>query len=281
MDSFKNKITTYIIPFIIISLFISCENNARKKDISFLLPKESKCIEIINVDSIAFKDVYKFRELVYNHPVLIAHNFMTVLDDSLASPMPLPSAYDITDIRWNDGLCFFSSDSTVFYGDNNGRIHPIICLDGEINSFHVSESRIIVPLDSLLLEYRFGDEDVSCIANVHKTISCVHDIESAIFFSTGREIYLHSEEQIYRIYEAKEPISSFAVHSSGGIFLGTQKGVSYLTPDYKLLEIVSTPAKDLSIIGDDLYIIFEDNSSVKITDISNYQHLIEEINISN
>lgn len=280
MDTFKNKIAKFVISFTIVSI-VSCENNARKNDIPFLLPKESKCIEIINVDSIAFKEAYMFRELVNNRPVLIAHNYMTVLDDSLASPMPLPTEYEITDICWNDGLCFFSADSTVFYGDNNGRIHPIICLDGEIHSFHVSESRIIVPLDSLLLEYRFGDEEVTCIANIHKSISCVNDIESVLFFSSGRDLYLYNEGQLYRIYEAKEPVSSFAVHPSGGIFLGTQKGVSYLTPDYQLLEIVSPPAKDISIIGDDLYIIFDDNSSVKITDVSNYQHLVEDSSISN
>ena len=270
----------FVISFTIVSLIVSCENNARKMDITFLLPNGSKCIEIINVDSIAFKEAYMFRELVNNRPVLIAHNYLTVLDDSLASPMPLLAAYDITDIHWNDGQCFFSSDSTIFYSENTGRIHPIICLDGEINSFNVSESRIIFPLDSLLLEYRFGDNEVTCIANIHETISCVHDIESVLFFASGRDLYLSNEDQIYRIYESKEPISSFAVHPSGGIFLGTQKGVSYLTPDYQLLEIVSTPAKDLSIIGDDLYIIFEDNSSVKITDVSNYQHLVEDSSIS-
>lgn len=281
MDTFKNEIVKFVFSLSIVSLIVSCVNSARKSDVSFLIPSGSECIEIVNVNSMALKDPYMFRELVNNHPVLIANNYMTVLDDTLASPMPLPLAYDISDIHWLDGQCFFSSDSTVFYGDNNGGIHPILCLDRKINSFQVSESRIIVPADSLLLEYQFGDEKVTCIANIHQTISCAYDTEDAPFFSSGENLYLLNEGQIYHIYEGSEPISSFVVHSSGGIFLGTEKGLSYLMPDYKFMEIVSVPVKELSIIGDDLFIIFEDNSSVKITDISNYQHHIEEFSSSN
>ena len=281
MDTFKNEIVKFVFFLSIVPLIVSCVNNARKSDVSFLIPSGSECIEIVNVNSMALKDPYMFRELVNNHPVLIANNYMTVLDDTLASPMPLPLAYEISDIHWLDGQCFFSSDSTVFYGDNNGGIHPILCLDRKINSFQVSESRIIVPVDSLLLEYQFGAEEITCIANIHQTISRANEIEDALFFSSGKNLYLLDEDQIYHIYEGTEPISSFVVHSCGGIFLGTEKGLSFLMPDYKLFEIVSAAIKDLTIIGDDLFIIFEDNSSVKITNISNYQRQIEEFSITN
>lgn len=273
----KSQIIQFSVWICIIGFLIECSNNTNNSVKSFILPEGSECIEIINADSISLDVPYVFRALYDNHPSLILDRYLTVLDDTLSSPFLLPFDFPFSDIHWNDGQCFIASDSTIFYGDNKGIVYPLVESDDRIRSFSVTDERILYPCDSLLLEYRFGAEQINCIINAHNRISKVVDLLSSIFYASENDLFLVYENSSYRLYDAEEKIYSFEVHPTGGVFVGTQSGLTFINPDYKKIIIIDEPVLDLQLIGDDLYVIFSNNGSVAITDVSNYQSVSDII----
>ncbi len=258
----------------IVTILLSCGNKTAPGAVSYLLPEGSECMELLNADSLSAPMTYLFRELYGGHPALVAFNHLTVLDDTLSTPVRMPYEYDVVDVHWVDGDCYFSSDTTVYYGENNGVAYPLVVLNKRIDSFDVSDSRILLPVDSLILEYRFGAEKLSCLTNAHQVISHLEDAESSIFYSVGCDLYLLHDSTIYHLVTVDEEITSFVVHPDGGVFLGTKGGLTYVTPDYVMVDIVSKPVHALSLIGDNLYVIFEDNGSVMLTNVSYYDDLL-------
>lgn len=264
-----------IIPVLgIVSVLLSCGNKTAPGAVSYLLPEGSECVEILSADSLSVPMSYQFRELYGGHPALVAFNHLTVLDDTISTPIRMPYDYDVVDIHWVDGDCFFSSDTTVYYGENNGKAYPLVVSNKRIDSFDVSDGRILLPVDSLILEYRFGSEKLSCLTNAHQVISHLEDAETSIFYSAGCDLYLLYDSTIYHLVTADEEITSFVVHPNGGVFLGTTGGLIHVSPDYVIADIVQKPVHSLSLIGDNLYVIFDDNGSVMLTDVSNYDRLL-------
>ena len=260
-----------VLVIVAVTLLLSCGNNKTASvATSYLLPEGSECVEILNADSLSAPLTYQFRELYGGHTALVAFNHLTILDDTLSTPIRMPYEYDVADIHWVDGDCFFSSDSTVYFGENNGHAFPLVVSNKRIDSFSVSDSRILLPVDSLILEYRFGTETLSCLTNAHQVISHLEDAESSIFYSAGCDLYLLHDSTIYHLVAVAEEITSFVVHPNGGVFLGTKEGLIYVTPDYVMVDIVSEPVRDLSLIDDNLFAVFENNSSVMFTNVSNY-----------
>ena len=257
-----------------VTILMSCANKTEPGTVSYLLPEGSECVEILNADSLSAPMMYLFRELYGGHPAIVAFNHLTVLDDTLSTPIQMPYEYDVVDIHWVDGDCFFSSDTTVYYGENNGVAYPLVVLNKRIDSFDVSDSRILLPVDSLILEYRFGAKDLSCLTNAHQVVSHLEDAETSVFYSVGCDLYLLHDSTIYHLVTVDEEITSFVVHPDGGVFLGTKGGLTYVTPDYIIVDIVSKAVRALSLIGDNLYVIFDDNGSVMLTDVSNYDRLL-------
>lgn len=274
MGTLKNyKIGPFIFLLALLALPYSCRDKKEVQQLSFLLPEGSECVEIINADSLALNSRYLYRELFDKHPTLIVSNYVTVLDDSLSSPIHLPFDYSISDIHWNEGQCFFASDSTIYYGDNRGNAYPILKTNKTIRSFTVTNERILCPLDSLLVEYIFGTDSVSCLINTHRNITKTEDCQSCVFYALESDIFLLYDNVAYHIYQSQNTITSFVVDNEGGLFIGTELGLEYVTPEYTAIEIATLPVSDLTLIGDDLYIVFADNNSVKITKVSNYKAL--------
>lgn len=274
MDSIKNhKALERCLGLCLIAFLFSCGNKKEETSNSFLLPEGSDCIEIIKADSLTFNAQYTFRALNDKHPAVVVQNYFIALDDSLSAPIEFPFHYNISDIHWVGDDCYFSSDSTIFGVDNRGNIYPLVISHKRIYSFCISDDGILFPDDSLVVEYILGTGRVSPIINAHHTINHVVKLFSSVYYSTGKDIYLHHDKTTYHLYSSEHVISTFAVHSNGDIFLGTKQGLLYMNPNYTIIEITPTPIQDLTIIGDDLYVIFEDNNSILLTNISNFNKL--------
>ena len=266
----RKRVSCFLLFFVLFQFF-SCSNQKNVEEIYFLIPEGSECIEVFNADSLGMDVRYMFRELVDNQPVLVAFNFISPLDDSLHTTGRLPFDMSITDIHWNEGECFFSSDSTIYYSEVNGIVHPLLKADKMIRSFIVANESILFPKDSLLIEYTFGANDMTCLVNAHQNISNLYALEQAVFYSSGSDIVMIYENTAYHIFDAQEFITSFVVHQNGDLFIGTPTGLSSLNPAYDIVNITNKPVRELELINDALYVIFDDNSSVKITSVSNYR----------
>lgn len=274
MDSIKShKTLGRCLWLCLIGFLLSCSNKKEEADNSFLLPEGSECIEIINADSLAFNAHYLFRALNDSHPAVVLQNYIISLNDSLLVPIEIPFNYNISDIHWVGEDCYISSDSTIYAMDNSGNTYPLVFSHRGIQSFCISDDRILFPDDSLVVEYFLGANMVSPIINAHHTISHIVQRPSSVYYSTGKDLFLHHDKTTYHLYSSEYVISTFAVHSNGDIFLGTNRGLLYMNPNYTIIEIASLPVQDLTIIGDDLYVIFEDNNSILLTNISNFNKL--------
>lgn len=270
----KQKVRCFLLLFVLLQFF-SCNNQKNDEETYFLIPEGCECIEIFNADSLGMDVRYMFRELVDDQPVLVALNFISPLDDSLHTTARLPFDMSISDIHWIEGECFFSSDSTIYYSEMNGTVHPIIKTGKMIRSFIMANESILFPEDSLLIEYTYGANELNCIVNAHQSISCLYAIEPAVFYSSGSDVVMLYENTAYHIFDAQEFITSFVVHQNGDLFIGTLTGLSYLNPEYEIVRITNKPVSELELIDDVLYVIFDDNSSVKITNVSNYRSTIK------
>lgn len=274
MVVFKNsKKVAWLILLCCIILLPSCNKEKIPQDMTFLLPEGSECIEIINADSLSWNTPYIFRPFYDGHPAIIANNYLTVIDDTLSSPIPLSFDHIISDIHWIERGCFFSADSTIFYGGDDGKMHPLVVSNRKIDSFCVSDNRILFPVDSSIVEYIFESNEVTPIVQVHSTIHHLVQETSSIFFSAGNDLFLYYSNELYHLFYSNSEIITFAIHPSGSIFLGSEKGLSFLTPEYKKIDIASIPIRDLTLIGDDLFVIFKDNSSVMLTNVSQFNNL--------
>lgn len=274
MDKIKNhKALELCIWSCLIAFLFSCGNKKEETSNSFFLPEGSDCIEIIKADSLAFNAHYTFRALNDKHPAVVLQNYIISLDDSLSAPIELPFNFNISDIHWVGDDCYLSSDSIIYAIDYSGNTYPLVFSHKGIQSFCVSDDRILFPDDSLVVEYVLGADNVSPIINAHHTVSHVVQHFSSVYYSTGKDLFLHHDKTTYHIYSSEYVISTFAVHSNGDIFMGTKQGLLYMNPDFTIIEITPIPIQDLTIIGDDLYVIFEDNNSILLTNISNFNKL--------
>lgn len=276
MDLLKDyKIIVKFCFYLCIIVFLcACNSTDKTQNLTFYLPNGSDCIEVINADSLTIDSPYMFRAIYDSHPALIIDEYVTILDDTLSAPMHFPFKYSITDIHWNEGRCFFASDSIVYYGETNGIAYPIVKSSKVINSFTVSDEHILFSVDSLLLKYTFGEPEVGCYFNAPRTISHFTELQSSVFLSAGSDMFLLFDDTAYHIFDAKEDITAFAVLPSGGLFLGTLTKLMFISPNYTLIDIIKAPISKLELIGDDLYVIFINNNSIKLTNVSNYQILL-------
>lgn len=267
----RRKLFLFIFFCFLGNLFHSCikeNNNTIERE--FLLPDACECIEILKADSIPLNTRYVFRDIYDNHPIIFCNNYITPLFDSLSTPIPLPYNYNITDIHWDKEYCYFSSDSTLFI-DKGGNIYPIIVSNNKIEFFSVSENSILFASDSSLVSFMPCTNEINELVRVPFIIKYIKQIPPCIFLSAGKEIYLIYENNLYHIFSSEEEILCFDVDSSGGIFIGTNLGLSYLNVDYSMTNVVNIPTRNMTIIDDDLYVIFEDGSSVMITNIHNFK----------
>lgn len=267
MDRFR-KFKGAIAFITVIIGFLSCSDKKKEvTEVSFNLPEKSECIGIINADSLSDGTRYMFREFVGGHPVLVINNILTVLDDSLIEPIPLPFDHLISDIHWKDGLCFFSSDSIIYYGEDNGESHPLVVADNQISSFVPTDDKVIFLLDSLIASYSYGANEIELLHNAHKHIQDMDVDQESVIFATDSALFILNEQKTYRIYSANAEITSFALYKEGIIFFSTTESIYCIDPQYWLVQIVNKPARSLTAIGDTMYIIFEDNNSVMLMNL--------------
>ncbi len=277
MDSKQNlKIVLGLV--ILFSSLFSCHAKGEKNEISFLIPKGSNCYELVAADSFKHVERYFFRDLHANRAGVIIDNCIISLNDSLSMPVRLPFESTLSDILWYDGICYFCTNSTINAMSLDGVVHPIIHSDGSISSFCVDGENVLFSTDSLLLSYSLKTEKFECLLDSHKQISHIQGTHSSVFFSSGDKLFLLDKNTLYHLYSADSVIRSFAVYPDGSVFYSTKSGIYYLDPNYHVALIADYPAMELSIIGDDLFIVFANKAGYLITNIANYGSLVKAQN---
>lgn len=261
--------------FILLSTF-SCITGKRSSDISFFLPDGSECVSIIEADSLTADVRYMFRSIGDGNPYIVLDSLLIELGDSASSIIPLPFGREFDDIHWRNGHCFFSADSTLFFGDNDGTEHPFIVTDNTIPIFELTDDGIVFVKDSLLSFYSFKQKDVDVLYVSDRSIDNLEVLGESYLFSTGKDLFILDNKKLYHIYSADTEILSFVMHPNGSVFYGTAESVTYLNPNYESVIIVNKPAKDLTLIGDDLFITFCDNSSCMISNASSFYQSIDD-----
>lgn len=252
-------ILTVLMFFAIMSDSYSQENPV----IAFNLPEGCGCIRIFDSES-----DYFIRELYDGRPVLISDNHLTFLSGEESEPMLFSFSLPVSDIHWNDRDCFIASDSIIFRATGE-RLYPLVVSDRNINSFSVSGEQLAFPEDSLIVICQIKDTDIEkTVYKVQGPVSCLEVAGESILYSVNNSLYVIDHRINYRIYETDSAIRTFAIISNRDIIISTMTGIYYVDPDYNAVLLTEEPASEVSVIGDCLYVIFENGECVKITDIS-------------
>lgn len=238
-------------------------------EVIFHLPDGTQCVELLSagVDS----SDYYIREILQGHGLIISGNAYMSMDDTLPCYYRLPFDSELSDIAWVGGDCFLAKDSTIYYAEDEGRLYAILKTDNHINRIWPIESGIYFSTDSTLSFFRFSiaeGEPVTKVPGIIRDVApldkddCFLAVDSCIVFLSGGEPLLVANDSLI--------IKSVVLHTDDCLFYATDKSVYFVDVDGVKIDVVNKGARQLSIIGDNLIIIFNDNSSVVITNISNY-----------
>lgn len=273
MDLFKALRLGLLLNLIV----IICGAKQPDLNITMTLPAGCESYAIVSKDSLIALSGYHFRAFFEDTPVMVFSNYILELDDTLSNPVLLPFDDDFSDINWLNGDCFFSADSTIYLCEMNGGIRPLICADRCINRFDVSHDEIVFSLGSTLYLYSIDDKSCDALYTAPGNIFNIQILQGVIFFSSGNDLFVYTSKQVYRIYSTDFEISAFAVHPNGSIFFGTEHAVYCISPNYRIVKIVDKGVNEMRIIKNNLYIIFNDDSSVYITESSLFLDLLAEV----
>ena len=236
------------------------------------LPQGSICEWLIDEASVNAGLAYVYRELSYGLPVLFSQNTICSLDSDLPGTYKIPYDKPISDIQWVGGDCFFVSDSLLLYRPPEGEIIPVVQADVPISAFSVMERGILLAVGNVLSFYSFFTLSASSLYIAEGPIRDVVALGEDVFLATGNTLMAIGDKEMVYLFSTESPILSFDLHPGGGVFVATENDVFYANPDRKKSPLFDKGAKDVALIGDDLYVVFHDGSSARVTDVSAFSY---------
>lgn len=244
---------------------------------SIALPEGCECLQLIDGQNTLPDVNYLYRDISNGTGVILLHNLAFILgDNDLDAAVLMPWDRPITDARWYDGDCFFACDSTIYHCDSLGIAQEIIMAESPITSFDVYDKGIVFSIDSFIGFYSFLSFKVEPLFHAEASVLDVECLGENVLFSSGKEVFAIGAGEIHPLLAADSSIISFAPHYSGSLFIGTENEVFYINPERQKVTLFKTGARDITLIDDDLFVIFQDNSSIKITNVSNYGILLAQ-----
>jgi len=273
MGKYKCRIAFRYVFFILSLCMVACMRKVCNEELYFFIPDGSECFSLVESDSLKNETRYHYRNIGNNRVAAIVDQYLINLTDTSSHTFHIPFDGTISDIKWKDGECFFSSDSTLYHMDGNAAIRPIIIADGEITHIELCNDGIAFVKDSLLAYFSFHDKKVETILHAGSVITGIKTNEQSFLFSAGNDIFIYDAGQTYRVYSAESGIMSFDINSNGIIFYSTNEAVIFITPDLEMNKIVNKAASEITVIDNNIYIIFTDNSSCMITNATLFDNL--------
>ena len=235
---------------------------------SFNVPEECSCIELFSPGTLSSDTQYKVRQYGNGIPAITIGPVSILLSGDIEGGAKLPIDDTYSDIRWFGTQFFYAGEGGLYYCENSGEKHLLIGSEEMISEFGMSEEGIFFTVKQGLFFLTYGSDSLQCCFLGSQPISHLSVIEDGCFFSEGKEIFAFGRGSVAKLFSAESDILAIAGHNSGMVFYGTADGVHCITPDFQEADIVSSPVRNLDIVGDDLFITFADASCVMITDIS-------------
>ena len=235
------------------------------------IPDGSTCDMLIPVDSAALGMSYIYRDLSSGAPALISDNMVFPLVDEITGAYSIPYDGAISDIQWRFGDCFFTSDSLLVYRHPEGKIITLVTADAPISSFGIMDNGVVLATGRLLSFYSFDSMTSEALYYADSPISDISCLGGDISFSAGDSLMALGKDSVEYLFTCSSPIVSLESAPGGCVFVGTEAEVFYYAgPDKKRHPLFNKGAKDITLIGEDLYVVFIDNSSVRITNVLNF-----------
>lgn len=273
MGKYKCRIAFCYVFFILFLCMVACMRKVCNEELYFFIPDGSECFSLVESDSLKNETRYHYRNIGNNRVAAIVDQYLINLTDASSPTLHIPFNGSISDIKWKDGECFFSSDSILYHMDGNAMIRPIIIADDEITHIELCNDGIAFVRDSLLAYFSFHNKKVETILHADSIITGIKTDEESILFSVDNDIFVYDTGQTYKVYSAESVIMSFDIHSNGIIFYSTNDAVMFITPDLIRNKIVNKAASEITVIDNNIYIIFTDNSSCMITNATLFDNL--------
>lgn len=265
----------------LISLIMSCSNSNEEgtqleaDEATYFLPDGVRCIELIAQDVDTSR--YYFREFVAGSGLIVSGDSYLALDDTIPCFYHFPFERHFDDIAWLNGNCFLARDSTIYYAEDDGEEHAILRTDNRVNRIWPIESGIYFSSDSTISFFRFEIADAEPVAKMPGIISDVAPMDSEdCFVACDSTIIFISNGELYKVVSDSLPILSVALHPNESLFFSTKHRVAYLDVDGVQTTIVNKGARQLLLVSDNLFCIHDDNSSIILNGIRNFNKMIED-----
>lgn len=231
----------------------------------FLLPQGCEVVALVNEPS----DVrYFYRDFASEFPVMVMDHYICSLEDESLPALALPCEEPVSDISWRGTNCFYAVGPVIYVCTENGEATPAIEADTDIKSFIVNDNGLLFNLGDRLVAYSYRVETARTLFCSEGTIGKVIGDNSTVFFSSGKNLFILQADALSLILEDEADIISFAVHPNGSIYYAMDTGLYYIDPRYRKIKISDTAVRDMTLVGDSLYLILRNGTSMAITHVS-------------
>lgn len=256
-------ITTCLAALIFLSSGFAAGQTVRR---AYYLPVGCECYNIFGEKNPPSRINYLIRPFANNLPIMIIGNTATPLSGEMTGGFLLPMDRPYSEIQWLGTQCFFLCDGAIYFCEHNGNSHLLVSGDGSISNFTLSDIGIYFTEKDCLFLLPFDEgSDIECLFQADAPIVPLIYQDGCCFFAAGKDIFGIRGQKLIRVYSAESNVSALAIHPNGTIILSTETAVSYITPAFSYGTIVESPAHDLVVIGDTLFITFQDASCSMIT----------------
>jgi len=88
--------------------------------------------------------------------------------------------------------------------------------------------------------------------------------------AAGASLFLCNNRHNYKLFTAPEGINTFALGPKGLLFYGTDTGLYCTSPQGSIYNLSPHGVSDVKIIGDSLYVLYLDNSAIRIDPVLSF-----------
>lgn len=269
-----------IITLLFIVLFFI--NNRAQAQISSLFPDESTYDKVFS--STTFDEPYFLCLGPKGELQVVSEGIAVCINDSTATSYILPLTEGLTNAHWIDenNVLLSSGNTIYFFNINDGYLRPVAHVDSGEVAFKMGKSKLYYynAGSKIINSITFNDTSISPISFVvdNEISSLAIDEEDNCILATGNKIFAITEDlELFPIWKSKKDILSIEIGQNGELYYGTIDGIFYLDNKYNNFKILDKGAKQIVCHEDNLYMVFCDKSTARISNISNLSTVIKEV----
>ena len=223
------------------------------------------------LDSTAITSNYHFRSGPKNETYIVFDGICADLCNIDSSATFFPTGFNLLDIYWDEaGNRLFSDSTSIYlYDAEHGWSSKLFDSGRSDITFRIGTSGCYYfqKNDSCLYLNRFDNiQTPELLYKFSTAISDIKVIGDNCTVAFGNHLALLIDTMYVSLLET--PVSINAIETLGPVFLyGTDEGLYYLNTTHHV-KIAEGKIRELSVINNSLYIIYDDNSSAKLDGLS-------------